>query len=248
MTIQSLWVGDALTPMERLSLSSFVAHGHDVDLYAYDDVAHVPDGVTLRDASTILPRSSIFRYTGNGSLAGFSNFFRYKLLLERGGWWVDTDVVCLRPFDFDREHVFAGELSKHVPVVASCVIRAPIGSPAMEQAWRACAASDPSTLEWGETGPRLCAKVVAANGLESFVEPPPTFCPIPFHEWRKFIEPDATIALPADAYAVHLWSEMWRRGGVDKGAEFDPECLYEQLKSRSAGGSPAGPPAARWRV
>jgi hypothetical protein len=229
MTIQSLWVGDALTPMERLSLSSFVAHSHQVDLYVYDEV-DVPSGVTLRDASSILPRSSIFRYAGNGSLAGFSNFFRYKLLLERGGWWVDTDVVCLRPFDFDREHVFAGELSKHVPVVASCVIRAPIGSPAMEQAWRVCSASDPATLEWGETGPRLCANVVAANGLESFVEPPSTFCPIPFHEWRRFVDAGA-VELPEDAYAVHLWSEMWRRGGVDKNGEFDPACLYERLKT-----------------
>jgi hypothetical protein len=248
MTIQSLWVGDALTPMERLSLSSFVAHGHDVDLYVYDDIANAPSGVTLRDASSVLPRSAIFRYADSGSLAGFSNFFRYKLLLERGGWWVDTDVVCLRPFNFEREYVFAGELSKHMPVVASCVIRAPIGSPAMEQAWRVCAASDPSTLEWGETGPRLCAKVVAANGLESFVEPPVTFCPIPFHEWRFLIDPDANLSLPADAYAVHLWSEMWRRSDVDKSSEFDPRCLYERLKASSAGGSPAGPPAARWRV
>ena len=23
--------------------------------------------------------------------------FRYRLLLLRGGWWVDTDVVCLSP-------------------------------------------------------------------------------------------------------------------------------------------------------
>lgn len=35
--------------------------------------------------------------------------FRYKLILERGGWWVDLDTVCLRPFDLDLEHVFASE-------------------------------------------------------------------------------------------------------------------------------------------
>ena len=57
--------------------------------------------------------------------SGFSNFFRYKLLLERGGWWVDADMVCLRPFAFDKEHVFASEVSKGVTCVSSGAIRAP---------------------------------------------------------------------------------------------------------------------------
>ena len=30
-----------------------------------------------------------------GSVAGFSNLFRYELLRRDGGWWVDTDVLCL---------------------------------------------------------------------------------------------------------------------------------------------------------
>jgi hypothetical protein len=234
MIIQSLWVGDALTPMEQLSLSSFIANGHDVDLYVYDDVANVPHGVTLRDAAAVLPRSAIFRYDGNGSLAGFSNFFRYKLLLERGGWWVDTDVVCLQPFDFDTDYVFASELSKGEIVVTSCVMRAPAGSPVMAQAWRACASADARSLAWGETGPRLCAEVVAANGLQSFVQPAETFCPIPFHEWRRFIDPNDEAGFSERTYGIHLWNDMWRRGGVDKSDEFDPACLYERLKRRGS--------------
>ncbi len=235
MTIQSLWVGDALTPMERLSLSSFVAHGHDVDLsvdlYVYDDVANVPDGVRLRDAAEVLPRSAIFRYAGSGSLAGFSNFFRYKLLLERGGWWVDTDVVCVRPFDFESEQVFASELFHGAPMVTSCVIRAPAGSAAMEQAWQTCAASNTAKLKWAQTGPHLCAEVVRAHGLESSVQPPEAFCPVPFYEWQTLVDPSAKIEIPAATYAVHLWNEMWRRGGVDKSGAFDRECLYERLKA-----------------
>jgi len=236
MTIQSLWVGDALTPMEQLSLSSFVAHGHGVDLYVYDDVANVPAGVTLRDAAGILPRSAIFRYSDSGSLAGFSNFFRYKLLMERGGWWVDTDVVCVKHFDFEGDYVFASELSQGATVVTSCVIRAPAGSPAMEQAWRTCAASDPASLVWGQTGARLCAEVVRAHGLEAFVQPPEVFCPIPFYEWRTLIDPSVKIELPAATYAVHLWNEMWRRAGVDKSAAFDGDCLYERLRAGGGGG------------
>jgi hypothetical protein len=32
---------------------------------------------------------------GRGSVSAFSNLFRYYLLHQMGGWWVDADVVCL---------------------------------------------------------------------------------------------------------------------------------------------------------
>src|SRR5215831_9214030 len=108
--IQGLWIGPELSVMERLSISSFLKNGHEYHLYAYDDLANVPLGTVVRDADEILARSRIFQYKHQASYAGFSNFFRYKLLLERGGWWVDTDVVCLKPFDFSDGHVFASEI------------------------------------------------------------------------------------------------------------------------------------------
>ncbi|WP_417309756.1 hypothetical protein [Devosia sp.] len=96
--IVSLWVGGALGPIERLSLSSFVANGHPVALYTYGEVRDVPDGVELRDAETIVPRAlaDAHRYP-NGSYALVSNYFRFLLQRFGLGLWVDTDVVCLRP-------------------------------------------------------------------------------------------------------------------------------------------------------
>lgn len=99
--IQSLWIGNRLSAMERLAIQSFLANGHDFHLYCYNDVEGLPAGTVVRDGNDILPESRIFAYAdgfAKGSHAAFSNHFRYKLLLERGGWWVDTDVVCLRPF------------------------------------------------------------------------------------------------------------------------------------------------------
>ena len=80
-----------------LCVKSFIDHGHEYDLYSYDSVA-VPDGVRVLDANEILPRSEIFFYRqgdAKGSVAAFANMFRYRLLMLRGGWWVDTDVLCL---------------------------------------------------------------------------------------------------------------------------------------------------------
>src|SRR6187401_3043571 len=98
--------------MERLAIRSFLANGHSFHLYAYDSIDGLPEGAVVKDGNKILPASQIFTYRegfAQGSPAAFSNFFRYKLLLDRGGWWVDTDVVCLRPFDLEDKRLWSSE-------------------------------------------------------------------------------------------------------------------------------------------
>src|SRR4030095_1161151 len=82
--IQSLWIGAELSNMERTSIQSFLDHGHQYHLYAYQDVANVPAGAVLKDGNEIFPASLIFQYSDRKTYAAFSNVFRYKLLLERG--------------------------------------------------------------------------------------------------------------------------------------------------------------------
>ncbi len=105
--IQMFWHGPPLSRVERLSLASFVRNGHPVHLYAYDEIAGVPSGVTLRDAAEILPRTAIFRHRRTQSLAPFADWFRYRLLFERGGIWADTDMVCLQAFEYAQPRLFA---------------------------------------------------------------------------------------------------------------------------------------------
>ena len=101
-----------MTAIERLSITSFIENGHTFDLYSYGAIQGIPEGTQLRNAAEILPVERVFRYRDHSSYAGFSNFFRYKLLSERGGWWVDLDAVCLKPFDFDDEFVFCPSSSR----------------------------------------------------------------------------------------------------------------------------------------
>src|SRR5262249_6951691 len=88
---QTLWIGPRLSALERLSLTSFLHHGHDVHLYTYESVEGVPDGVRSFDAREILSEDRIFRHGRGagrdvvGSLGAFSDLFRFKLLRERGG-------------------------------------------------------------------------------------------------------------------------------------------------------------------
>jgi len=106
--VQSLWIGEKLSNIELLSINSFVKRGHLYHLYVYEIPKNVPSKVILKDASTIIPKANIFEDREiKNSFAGFSNIFRYKLLFENGGYWVDTDIICLKKFDFKLDHLFA---------------------------------------------------------------------------------------------------------------------------------------------
>ena len=230
--IQGLWIGPELSVMERLSIASFLAKGHDYHLYVYDEVKHVPAGTTLQDAAAILPSSEVFQYSGRPSYAGFSNFFRYKLLLERGGWWADTDIVCLEPFDFSDDYVFSSEMSKGVQVVTSGVIKSPAGSEAMSYSWEVCRIKNREQLVWGETGPKLMAEVVQRFSLERYTQPYDVFCPLGFFDWRRLVEPEPDGLLNSGSHAIHLWNEKWREANQDKNARYPENSVYEQLKNK----------------
>lgn len=220
--------------MEQLSIASFLRNGHEYHLYVYDELKNIPVGVTVQNANEILPASMIFQYKDYPSYSGFSNFFRYKLLLDRGGWWVDTDTICLKAFEFSEEYVISSEMVGGVEMVSSGIIKAPVGSHAMAYAWKVCQSKNPAQLAWGETGPRLMAEVVTKYSLERFKKPANTFCPLGYLDWHKVLEGDGP-ALDESSYAVHLWNEMWRKTGQDKNAQYAPECTYEKLKTKYLG-------------
>lgn len=239
--IQGLWIGSELSAMERLSIASFLANGHEYHLYIYDDVRNVPEGTAVKDGNEILPASMIFRYEAQKSFSAFSNFFRYKLLLERGGWWADSDMVCLRPFDFTQEYVFSSEMANGREFINCGVIKTPPGSPAMEYAWNICRAKVPAKLVWGEVGPRLMSESIKRLALESFVMRSRVFCPFGYEEWDAVLNPKKVWDLGSPrTYGVHLWNEMWRRNERDKDQSYHPDCLYERLKHKYMSQSKAG--------
>lgn len=231
--IQGMWIGEELSVMERLSIASFLANGHQFHLYVYSDVKNIPAGTVVRDGEEILPSSAVFRYRDNGSYAGFSNFFRYELLLKCGGWWVDLDTVCLQPFRFAVDHVIGAE-----PVAGggdhpiSGVLKAPPQSELMTFLTQVCREKNRETLKWGETGPRLVAEGVRRFSLEEYVQTHEVFCPFGWYEWDLALDPTRSVSWEAPTRAIHLWNELWRQNGKDKNARYDPDCLYEILKAR----------------
>ncbi len=139
--VNGLWIGKALSEMELLTLKSFLDQGHQFILWVYEDLdTKLPDGAELKDANEILDKRHVFKYPedgplgwSKGSYAGFSDIFRYKLLYEVGGWWVDMDVTCLKPFDFVEPYFFRNHWK--YPVVGN-VMKCPTGSELMKQCFQ----------------------------------------------------------------------------------------------------------------
>lgn len=227
--IQSLWVGSRLSTMEQLSISSYLFHGHEFHLYVYGDVVGIPHGVVVKDARKIVPDFDIKKFQ---SLANFSDWFRYHLLFKRGGWWVDLDTVCLRPFDFEEEHVFVEQHPDERTVDHICAgwIKAPIGSSIMRWCIERCRLVDWRTMEWSALGPNLITNAVERFSLP--YQPWHLFNPLP--KIQSFINGAAQI--PEGCFSVHLgqsaWSGVWTDKKTDKDASYPLGSIYEQLKRK----------------
>ncbi|MEH2392390.1 MAG: glycosyltransferase [Nostoc sp.] len=256
--IQSLWLGNELSLMEQLSINSFLSNGHEYHLYIYDDVKNIPEGTTVKNANEILPAKRIFTYSvgwGKGSYAGFADLFRYHLLKIKGGWWVDTDIVCLKPFDFESEYVIASSYERQQGEAANnCVLKIPKDSYLAAYLVEVSDKAEPNTLKFAETGPVLIQKAVSELNYQQHVVSHEIFCPITWRavnkivynqelltfqkafelakDWIKpIIIPDTKSGMiTKNSYAVHLWNEIWRQNNLDKNATYNTTCLYERLK------------------
>lgn len=152
-TIHTLWIGHTLSAMELLTMQSFLDHGYSVNVWSYSEDLKIPAGAIWKDANEIIPEKDIFSYRhtnkyghGKGSYAGFSDIFRYKLLYEKGGIWVDTDITCLKKLDISTPYFFRHH---HSIGLVGNVLKAPAQSPLMRWCYeQAVKTVQPDNKEW----------------------------------------------------------------------------------------------------
>lgn len=257
--IQSLWIGDALSNLEKLCIRSFLDNGHAFHLYAYSDIDGVPGDALMKDAGEILPKSAVYRHR-RGSLASFADWFRWELLLQRGNWWVDMDVVCLRQFDFADAVVFGiggGYCMPHTMKFparhAFCAHMATrCAEPNQifaEDSLRVCARKikrrikglGKAHIAWGESGgPAGFTAAAKRYNLMRAGKPAETFAPEyadrrNLRTWHEFLlhpsDRDIQAQFPA-SYSLHIGNENLRRAGFDKNAVYPPGSLLDRLQSK----------------
>ena len=235
MEVNSFWDGGRLTTLEQLCISSFLANGIGFNLYVYDSPASVPPGATLDDAAEIVPREQLFRYAHGefnlGSVSGFSNLFSYSLIAQRGGWWADTDVCCVVPFDFDGPEIYFSEASTDGTfLVAAAIFKAPPQSPVLLCCLELFRAKDVTRIVHGETGPGLLTDVITASGDRSKVLQHQAFFPVPWWEYRRLFEDESLDV--SECSAVHFWNAMICAANLDLDATYGRGTVFERLKRR----------------
>lgn len=228
----TLWVGDRLGAVERACLRSALGQGHRVALYAYRAPDGVPAGVELRDAAEILPRSLVFRHR-RGSIAPFSDWFRYELQRRGLGTWIDTDMYLLAPLDDRRPNLF-GE--QEPGLINNAILRLAPDSPMLplllgpfEQGtvpawlrprdyWLArgrrlvSGRADFSAMPWGATGPGALTAVAERLGLSNEALPADIFYPVRWRQAGWILDPTVDLAdmISDRTVAVHLWNDCIR--------------------------------------
>ncbi|MBD2297299.1 glycosyltransferase [Nostoc sp. FACHB-190] len=258
--IQGLWIGGELSTMEQLSIASFIKSGHEYHLYIYNDVQNIPKDTVIKDGNEILPSEMIFTYQsgwGKGSYAGFADLFRYHLLRKRGGWWVDTDVICLKPFDFESDSVISSSYEgKWGTVANTCVLKLPENDYLANSLCEISQQKDLGNIAYGDIGPLLLQKLVSELDYKKHLVSHEAFCPITWRAVNKIVYSTEKMTMKkavkavkdlirpiiypetnpgkitSNSYAVHLWNEIWRQNKLDKNANYDKNCLYERLKAK----------------
>lgn len=225
----TLWIGDALGPVERACVRSVLRHGHSLTLYSYRQPNGVPQGVELRDASAILPKSNVFVHS-NGSYGPFADWFRYELLRRGLGTWVDIDMYFFAPLDLERPYLF-GEESPGM--INNAVLRLPPDSPMVPLLlqpfetkktpdwlpWRLWLPMriresvhgymDPARAPWGSTGPYAVNGVARSLGLEAEALPQDVFYPASWQDagWIRQAGAHLEDLVTERTVGIHLWNE-----------------------------------------
>lgn len=239
-TIVTFWHGPA-SWLERLSAASFLAAGHRVEVYSYDPVEGLPEGVVLKDASEILPRDKLVFYKGKGTPGVFSDYFRASLMAAEKGVWADLDVVCLRALANLPPLVLSYERPGSIN---GAVLRIPADSPLlpamlaiftedkrplfephlppvrrMEIAARRLIGQTirPEDMQYGATGPFALTHYCKALGIGPIL-PREVFYPAPYEAIPQLLQPGSDIAqfVTDHTLAIHIWrSQITRRGRAD---------------------------------
>ncbi len=231
--IQSLWIGDNLTNLEKLCVQSFIDNGHEFHLYTYTDIGGIPTAAIVKDGNEILPADKIFR-NKKGGFSGFANWFRYQMLYKNGGYWVDMDMVCLRPFDFENEIVFCEE--SHFNWFANFILRFPAKHPLMKAMVDICKTNsqikNAAATQIG--GPAFLTKQIKQAGLEELAIPYTRFFTLETQgiNFLNDIYRDG-LHFPQNMHSLHIGNSSIIAGtGIGKNAIFDSNSLFEKLKTK----------------
>ncbi len=248
LTINSLWIGRRLGEVHAACLKSFVDKGYDVVLHSYGRPEDTPKGVAIFDANKLMQETEIVRFS-TGNLALASDKYRYRILKEGLGLYVDCDVYCVNRLD-DSDYMLGWEDQS---TINGAVLKVPHNSILLQQLMDA--AEDPyfippwlkknrilkykirrrlglakavSHQPWGTIGPLLISHLVKENGLQEKASPIDVFYPVHHRCTSLFYERGLKLQdlITPRTTALHLYNTAMQSTSV-----IPDSPMYEILNS-----------------
>lgn len=247
--IQGVWFGTELTSIQQLCIRSYIDHGHEFHLYTAGPTKGVPEGTVVRDANAFMSKSDREKFPHNSQAA---DLCRVLIVLKEGGWYVDLDTICLRPFDFPEPYVFVSEdpskygqqkstkipltpcleiPTKHIP---NNIFKCPAGSPFLQYVVEKIRSAD--TLHpshWTVFGPDLFIEGVSKFNLQQYVKAPIVLDAANPNELYHLIDGNVRYNISEKSYGMHFRTSWFSRLlQPSLSATHHPNCLFEQLKRK----------------
>jgi hypothetical protein len=245
----AFWHGPPLSALHWACLASFIELGHQIDLYAYEPV-QAPLGVSVRDAKDVLAFDKLFVFDNSDyqlDYGPFSDLFRFKLLLDRGGWWIDVDVMCNRSDFPECKYAWASEFHQEGEAklqIGTSQIKFPRGDAIVKQLYDECSALIPIMTRREEIGPNLISHILRQHAV------PPEhfgstndFYPIEWIEAFKLWLPEfyeEVVSKTRGAYFISCWASQILYIGMDLNrcpptGSYMAEILHRLAPSESTG-------------
>lgn len=223
--VSMFWHGGKLPIYAWPCINSFIDHGHEVRLYAYEPL-EVPPGVVTADARAVLPLSEVKTYPG---FEAFADAFRYALLFREGGWWADVDVLCLTDQLPEAPYAWAEE---EAGVINNAILKFPKGDPLMAQLATRARVLAQHPNPWGATGPHLLSEAVRSFQPSEKAGSMSAFYPLHWLDAPYLLLPKYRKAIRQrikDAMFLHLWASTLKAVGMDLTVQPPPGSFMQEL-------------------
>ena len=221
----TFWSGE-ISLREYVCINSFLAKSHKFYIYSYEKLNGLPEGAEVKNAEEIISKEEYLLYQERlpNRWDIFSDKFRYNLLYKKGGWWVDTDIICLKK-EFDIKSINTFICYQDNKNLNNAVLKFPKGDNIMEfcvkyiQDWEIANNFEYKKLSWGEFAPPLLTKAVKSlNRIDEAYDYKYAY-PIQMKDSLDIFRKNKNKLILnnlGDAYFSHLWNEILKRERIPK--------------------------------
>jgi hypothetical protein len=221
MIANFFWNNKNLSIYEYACLKSFLKNNFQVHVYSYKNIK-LPKKIKLKNASNILPKKYLYRFTHGGKkgcLAAFADLFRIHLQKKNLGWWFDSDVLCLKSssefYNLDKKKIIVGlETDK---MINNAVLK--INDQDLIDLILKKISNIGFNFSWGKIGPQLITEILKETGQLSMSMSRENFYPINFTNFENLLLPTylkKARLLTKNSYTCHNYNQILSRFAIPK--------------------------------